>query len=128
MYGIYLNSERIPKALRKALMHDVIGSLDISLDGLIPHKNIFFGEVQNPEQEKTEPLFFQTVFSLGYTFGGTAPLPAPTQNVAPKYISLKYISQPSNVSPLFSSSETIDIQGTAPAGTDKVVVNDYALQ
>ncbi len=32
------------------------------------------------------------------------------------------------MSPLFLSSDLVEIQGTAPVGTDKVVVNDYALQ
>jgi len=39
------------------------------------------------------------------------------------------VSRPGNVSPLFlGASELIEIQGTPPAGTTKVVVNDYALQ
>lgn len=44
------------------------------------------------------------------------------------FTSLKYVSQPGSVSPLFLSSELIEIQGAPPSGTTKVVVNDYTLQ
>lgn len=85
--------------------------------------------MQNPEKDTTEALFFQTAFSLGYTFGGTAaPLPVVETASAPKFDTLKYITQPSAVSPLFLSTAGIDIQGSVPANTTKVVVNDYALQ
>jgi len=60
--------------------------------------------------------------------GGTAPLPTPPKPSEPVLTSLKYISLPGNVSPLFLRSDIIDIQGTAPVNTKKVVVNDYALQ
>lgn len=128
VYGVYLNAERIPKALRKALLYDAIAPMEFSQDRLIPRENIFLGEVPNAPKDTTETLFFQTAFSLGYTFGGTAPLPTPTKPATPKYDSLKYVTQPGNVSPLFLSSDLVEIQGTAPAGTTKVVVNDYALQ
>ncbi len=128
VYGMYLNSERIPRALRKALIHDAITPLEFSKDRLIPRENIFLGEVQNAPKETSEALFFQTAFSLGYTFGGTAPLPASVPPATPKFDSLRYISQPGNVSPLFLSSALVEIQGNAPTGTTKVVVNDYTLQ
>lgn len=41
VYGVYLNSERIPKALRKALFDDVIGRLEFSKESLLPRENIF---------------------------------------------------------------------------------------
>lgn len=41
VYGIHLNSERIPKVLRKALIHDAITPLEFSQDGIIPRENIF---------------------------------------------------------------------------------------
>lgn len=41
VYGVHLNSERIPKALRKALIHDAIASLEFTQDGIIPRENIF---------------------------------------------------------------------------------------
>lgn len=105
VYGIHLNSERIPKALRKALIYDAIAPLTFTKDGIIPRENIFLGEVQNTEKDTTEALFFQTAFSLGYTFGGTAPLPVVDTPSTPKFDTLKYITQPSAVSPLFLSSE-----------------------
>lgn len=128
VYGVYLNTERLAKALRKALFYDVIDRIEFSKDRLIPRENIFLGEVQNAPKDSVESLFFQTAFSLGYTFGGTAPLPPPAKAASPKFDSLKYIIQPGTVSPLFLSSDLVEIQGTAPVGTTKVVVNDYALQ
>ncbi|MEI6711015.1 MAG: hypothetical protein WCK88_01925 [bacterium] len=128
MYGIYLNADRIPKALRKAISNDVINHIEFPKDHLIPYENIFLGEVPNAPKDNSEPLFFQTAFSLGYTFGGTAPLPASVKPASPKLDVLKYITQPGTVSPLFLSSDLIDIQGTAPLNTKKVVVNGYPLQ
>jgi len=128
IYGIHLNAERIPKALRKALLSDALAPLEFSQDRLIARENIFLGEIQNTEKNPTEALFFQTAFSLGYTFGGTAPLPEPIKPVSPKFDTLKYITQPGAVSPLFLSSDLIELQGTVPSNTNKVVVNDYALQ
>jgi len=128
VYGIYLNSERIPKSFRKALIEDVIGPIEFSQECLIRRENIFFGEVQNSPKDATESLFFQTAFSLGYTFGGTAPILAPVEPASAKLAPLKYITQPGSVSPLFLSSDSVDIQGSAPTGTNRVVVNDYALQ
>ncbi len=101
MYGIYVNAESIPKSLRKALFFDVFNTLDISKDHLIPRDNIFLGEIQNTPKDTTETLFSQTASALGYTLGGTAPLPPPTKPAEPVLASLKYISQPGNVSPLF---------------------------
>ena len=128
LYGIYLNAERIPKALRKALFFDVLGRLEFPKDNLIPRDNIFLWEVQNTEKDTTETLFFQTAFSLGYTFWGTAPLPVAAKTASPSLTPLKYVSQPGTVSPLFLSSDLVEIQGTAPTGTTRVVVNDYTLQ
>lgn len=48
--------------------------------------------------------------------------------MGPKFDTLTYVTQPGNVSPLFLSADLMDIQGAVPAGTNKVVVNDYALQ
>jgi hypothetical protein len=32
LYGIHLNTERIPQAMRKALTYDVIATLNVALD------------------------------------------------------------------------------------------------
>lgn len=41
---------------------------------------------------------------------------------------LTYITRPGKVTPLFVSSETVEIGGTVPRNTTRVVVNDYGLQ
>lgn len=128
LYGIYVNAERVPKTLRKALFLDVFDHMDIPKDHLIPRDNIFLGEIQNMPKDTTETSFSDAASALGYTLGGTEPLPTNNVSPAPVLTSLKYINQPGNVSPLFLWSDIIDIQGTAPINTKKVVVNDYALQ
>ncbi len=105
VYGLYLNAERIPLSLRKGIIHDAILPLEYSQTGLVPRDNIFLGEVQNGPVESVDVSFFQAAFSLGYTFGGTAPLPTTPVAPGPEYATLKYITQPGTVSPLFLSSE-----------------------
>lgn len=128
LYGIYLNSDRIQKPLRNALFYDVFNTIEFDKSNFIPKENIFLGDIQNSPRTSGNPLFFQTAFSLGYSFGGTAPAPTVVPPAVPEYTSLKYVNQPGNMSPLFFSKELLEIQGTPPTGTTKVVVNDYALQ
>lgn len=128
IYGLYLNTERIPKELRKALLYEVIDPLEYSKSGLVARDNIFLGDIENSKKTTVELSFFQSAFALGYTFWGTATLTIPSPPAVPKYQTLSHIAQPANISPIFTWSETVEILGTAPAGTTKVVVNDYTLQ
>lgn len=41
IYGIYLNAERLPNPLRKALIQDVISRIEYTQDSLIQRENIF---------------------------------------------------------------------------------------
>ncbi|MFA6080483.1 MAG: ABC transporter substrate-binding protein [Candidatus Gracilibacteria bacterium] len=127
--SIYLNAERIPKPLRKALFSDVFNTLEFNKNNFIPKENVFLGEIQNsPRTISAEPLFSSAALLSGYTLGGVTPVPAPTVPAGPSYTSLKYVDQPGRVSPLFLSADLIELKGTAPVGTTKVIVNDYTLQ
>jgi hypothetical protein len=85
------------------------------------------GEIPNSPRVPGENAFFQTVFALGYSFGGTFQTPENKPSPKPK-TPLKYITAPGNVSPLFVGNPTFDIRGTAPAKTTKIIVNDYTLR
>lgn len=126
-WSAFMNTEKLPISLRKALFYDVFGAMDRADPTLKPEENVFLGEIPNTPRTASESIFFQTVFSLGYSFGGTfqapenAPAPAPTKP-------LTYITTPGNVTPLFIGNPTVEIRGTAPVGTTQVIVNDYTLR
>ncbi len=42
IYGMYFNADRLPRVLRKALIHDAVRPLEYSKEGLVPRENIFF--------------------------------------------------------------------------------------
>lgn len=126
-YAAFMNAATLPTALRKTLFSDVLAHIDAKDASIIPEENIFLGDIPSSPRASTDNAFFQTVFALGYSFGGTFQAPEnKPQPVAKK--SLKYITAPGNVSPLFVGTPTFDLRGTAPAGTTKVIVNDYTLR
>jgi|GEM_PF-3586731 len=108
-YGAFMNTDKMPTNLRKSLFFDIFGTIESKDDALMPEENIFLGDIPNAPRTTTENSFFQTVFALGYSFGGTFQAPENKPEAAPKK-SLKYITGPENVSPLFLSSSTIDIR------------------
>lgn len=126
-YGAFMNASTLPVSLRKSIFYDIFGSLDTKDETIMPEENIFLGDIPNSPRTAGENAFFQTVFSLGYSFGGTFQAPENKPQPSPK-TPLKYITSPGNVSPLFVSTPTIIIGGTAPSGTTKVIVNDYTLR
>jgi hypothetical protein len=126
-YGAFMNATTLPTSLRKSIFSDVLAHIDAKDDTIMPEENIFLGDIPNSARASTDNAFFQTVFALGYSFGGTFQAPENKPQSAAKK-ALKYITAPGNVSPLFVGNATFDVQGTAPAGTTKVIVNDYTLR
>lgn len=126
-YGAFMNASTLPVNLRKSMFYDILSSIDTKDETIMPEENIFLGDIPNSSRTAGENAFFQTVFSLGYSFGGTFQAPENKPQPSPK-TPLKYITSPGNVSPLFVSTGTIIIGGTAPSGTTKVIVNDYTLR
>lgn len=126
-YGAFLNTKNIPNILRKSLIWDVINDIDIADPTILPVENIFLGDIPNTPVTKTDNAFFQTVFALWYSFGGSFQTPENTTNTLQK-IPLKYITHPENVSPIFSNASSFEIRGTAPAGTNKIIVNEFVLK
>ena len=122
-----MNAATLPVSLRKTLYYDILGTIDTKDVTMMPEENIFLGDIPNAPRTSTENAFFQTVFALGYSFGGTFQAPENKPQSATKK-PLKYITSPGNVTPLFVPSTTINIAGTAPTGTTKVIVNDYTLR
>jgi hypothetical protein len=125
-YGAFMNATNLPVSLRKSIFSDVLAHIDAKDDTIMPEENIFLGDIPNSARASTDNAFFQTVFALGYSFGGTFQAPENKPQATKK--ALKYITAPGNVSPLFVSNSTFDVRGTAPAGTTKVIVNDYTLR
>lgn len=128
-YGAFLNATSLPKNLRNALLADVLGPLDKQNSDFAPQDNIFFWEVPNASRVGGESIFFQTVFSLWYSFGGTTPPPEPESTVEPILVKkLQYINRPGNMTPLFMTETETEITGKTPEGTTRVTVNNYALK
>ena len=73
-------------------------------------------------------MFAKSASSLGYYFGGTAPVKAVSAEPVSLEKPLRDITHPGKVTPVFSSAETVEISGIVPRGTTKVVINDYTLQ
>lgn len=126
-YGAFMNAERLPVSLRRTLFQDVLGTIDTRDESLMSEENIFLGDIPNAPRTAKESTFFQAVSALGYSFGGTFQAPVAQPETTPKK-ALKYITDPGKVSPLFVSNATIDLRGTVPAGTTRVIVNDYTLR
>lgn len=126
-YGAFMNATTLPVALRKTLFSDVLAHIDAKDDTIMSEENIFLGDIPNSPRASTENAFFQTIFGLWYSFWGTFQAPENKPQPAPKK-PLKYITAPGNVTPLFLGTPLIDIRGTAPTGTTKVIVNDYTLK
>lgn len=123
----FINAARVPLSLRKSLYQDIFGTIDTKDISLMPEENIFLWDIPNAPRIINESSFFQAVSALGYSYGGTFQAPENTPTTTPKK-PLSYITNPGNVSPLFVSNPTIDIRWTAPAGTTKVIINDYTLR
>lgn len=68
LYGIYLNADRVPRPLRSALFYDIFNTIEFDKSNFIPKENVFLGDIQNSPRTSGDPLFFQTAFSLGYSF------------------------------------------------------------
>ncbi len=132
IYGIFLNSAQVPNTLRTAIFNDIFSSLDVT--GIDEKKfkkeeNVFFWEVPTSPRKAIEGLFPKAANNLGYFFGGSTPPPAPVKvESANAEKPLTYINRPWKVTPLFVSSETVEIGGSVPRGTTRVVINDYGLQ
>ncbi len=104
-----MNAGTLPAQLRKTLFYDILGTLDIKDEGIMSEENIFFGDIPNAPRNSSEDAFFQTVFSLGYSFGGTFQAPEnKPQPIVKK--TLQYITSPGNVTPLFVPSTTIEVR------------------
>lgn len=125
--AVFINAARVPLSLRKSIYQDILGTIDAKDPSLMPEENIFLGDIPNAPRTVTESSFFQAVSALGYSYGGTFQAPENKPTTTPKK-PLSYISSPGTVSPLFVSNATIDIRWTAPAGTTKVIINDYTLR
>lgn len=128
-YGAFLNAASLPKTLRNALLVDVLSPLDKQNSDFAPQDNIFFWEVPNTTKWGGESIFFQTVFSLWYSFGGTTPPPEPESTVQPVLVKkLQFINRPGNMTPLFMTESEMEITGKTPDGTTRVTVNNYGLK
>jgi ABC-type oligopeptide transport system substrate-binding subunit len=126
-YGAFMNTNTLPVALRRTLFTDILATINTEDVSLLPQENIFLGDIPNTPRASTENTFFQTVFGLWYSFGGTFQAPENTPKTAPKKV-LTYITAPENTSPSFIGAASFDVRGNAPAGTTKVIVNDYTLK
>ncbi len=128
-YGAFLNAVSLPKTLRHALLVDILSPLDKQSTDFASQENIFFWEVPNTIKVGGESIFFQTVFSLWYSFGGTTPPPEPESTVEPVLVKkLQFINRPGNMTPLFMTESEMEITGKTPDGTTRVTVNNYALK
>lgn len=125
--GAFINAARVPLSLRKSLYQDIFGTIDIKDASLMPEENVFLWDIPNSPRTTNQSTFFQAVSALGYSYGGTFQAPENKPTTTPKK-PLSYITNPGNVSPLFVANPTIDIRWTAPAGTTKVIINDYTLR
>lgn len=123
----FINAARVPLGLRKSLYQDIFGTIDTKDASLMPEENVFLGDIPNSPRTTNQSTFFQAVSTLGYSYGGTFQAPENKPTTTPKK-PLSYITNPGNVSPLFVANPTIDIRWTAPAGTTKVIINDYTLR
>lgn len=123
----FINAARVPLGLRKSLYQDIFGTIDTKDVSLMPEENVFLGDIPNAPRTTNQSTFFQAVSTLGYSYGGTFQAPENKPTTTPKK-PLSYITNPGNVSPLFVANPTIDIRWTAPAGTTKVIINDYTLR
>lgn len=113
MYGIFLNASQLPNTLRNAIFSDIFSQLDFSkidTNKFQRQQNIFFGEIPTDIKKNAEKLFPKTSNALGYYFGGTKPITVtpPTTPTKPEK-TLSYFNKPSNVSPVFSSTELVEI-------------------
>ena len=126
-YGAFINTARVPASLRKSIYQDILGTIDTTDAGVMPEENVFLGEIPNAPRTAKESSFFQAVSALGYSYGGTFQAPENKPTTTPKK-PLSYITSPGTVSPLFVWNATIDIRWKAPAGTTKVIINDYTLR
>lgn len=126
-YGAFINTVRVPSGLRRSLYQDILGSIEVKDPAIMPEENIFLGDIPNSTRTAKESSFFQSVSTLGYSYGWTfqAPENKPTTN--PKK-PLSYITSPGTESPLFVWDGTINIRWTAPSGTTKIIINDYTLR
>lgn len=125
--GAFINAARVPLSLRKSLYQDIFGTIDTKDASLMPEENVFLWDIPNSPRTTNQSTFFQAVSALGYSYGGTFQAPENKPTTTPKK-PLSYITNPGNVSPLFVANPTIDIRWTAPAGTTKVIINDYTLR
>ncbi len=125
--GAFINAARVPLSLRKSLYQDIFGTIDTKDTSLMPEENVFLWDIPNSPRTTNQSTFFQAVSALGYSYGGTFQAPENKPTTTPKK-PLSYITNPGNVSPLFVANPTIDIRWTAPAGTTKVIINDYTLR
>lgn len=125
--GAFINAARVPLSLRKSLYQDIFGTIDTKDASLMPEENVFLWDIPNSARTTNQSTFFQAVSALGYSYGGTFQAPENKPTTTPKK-PLSYITNPGNVSPLFVTNPTIDIRWTAPAGTTKVIINDYTLR
>lgn len=117
IYGIFVNSSRVPNTLRTAIFNDIFEQIPILLDENLYKKerSIFLGEIPVETKKIIDTLFQKAATSLGYSLGGTVPVPAETAPVVNPEKPLKYITKPSKATPAFSSEETIEISGNVPA-------------
>ncbi len=123
----FLNTSKLSASFRKTLYHDILWTLDLEDESIFKEENIFLWEVPNTPRTLDGSTFVQTVTSLGFTYGGSIQTPVVTERPASKK-NLSYISSPGKESPLFLSNPSIDLSGSIPAGTTRVVVNGYTLR
>lgn len=126
-YGAFMNTEKLPISLRKTIFLDILGTIDTKDEFLMAEENVFLGDVPNAPRSTKENTFFQAVSALWYTFGGTFQVPESKPVITPKK-PLQYITDPGKTSPLFIPNATIELRGTVPDGTTKVIINGYTLR
>lgn len=116
IYGIFLNSSRVPNTLRTAIFNDIFEQIPIALDDNLYKKerSIFLGEIPVETKKSVETLFQKAATSLGYSLGGTVPVSTETTPTVNPEKPLKYITKPTKSTPAFSSEETIEISGSVP--------------
>lgn len=121
-----LNTLTLPLSFRRVLWQEIMASIDTN-DMTVKHiDNIFLGDIPNTLPPVDWNQYFETIFSLWYSFGWK--FEAPQIAPKPQWTLLKYIKQPTSLSPHFTSESYFEIQGTPPPGTTKIIINDFILK